>query len=253
MELDRELPDLKLHRSGGFQFTVLELLMRDTLKRFPLILIVILCLMFPSTIQAQFKMAIGPVFGGNVNVHTGAALQKTGTGVGFVIGGQAELSFTKSLGALATVNFYDNRIGSFTHTFDTLGVAYSADESETVVYLDIEPLFKFTLPDVPLYVVAGASVGFSIQGKSEATTTIMTPGYSFPDGTDNLLVKTDIRNVNTRYELKVGCGYIYTVDKRTHLNFQFLYSYGLNKVTSDQDWKIMSFGLTAAFEFTLGQ
>lgn len=209
--------------------------------------------MFASTVQAQYKLAVGLVFGANVNVHTGAALQKTATGVGFVTGGQAELSFTKSLGALATVNFYDNRIGSYTHTFTDLGVDYSADESETVVYLDIEPLLKFTLPDVPFYVVAGPSVGFSIQGKSEATTTIMTPGYSFPDGTDNLVAKTDLQNVNTRYEVKVGCGYTYVIDKKTHVNIQFIYSDGLNKVTRDLDWKIMSFGLTAAFEFDLGQ
>lgn len=152
------------------------------MKKVSLVLLVGVCLVLATTAQAQFKMAIGPAIGLNFNIHSGSDLDKTGTGVGLVVGGQADMSFSKSLGLLTTLYFYDNRSGSFSQTGSQGGVNYTVDVSASVAYFEIEPLFKFTLPDAPIYFVAGPALGFNVEGESEAKTTVTTPGYYFPGG-----------------------------------------------------------------------
>ena len=218
-------------------------------------LVVSIAVMFASAciVHAQTKMAVGLALGGSFNIHTGADLQKTGTGTGFVGGGQIDLSFSKSLGLLTTFYAYDNRIGKYTNTLTQGGLDYSLDVSVTIAYAGVEPLLKFTMPDVRFYFVAGPSIGFMVQGQSEVTTTITTPGYSYSTGYSYQTTTNDLQNINTRLELTLGGGYVFKIDGQSRLTTQLSFTYGLNSIEKNVDWRINSIRLIAGLEFDVFQ
>ena len=202
-----------------------------------------------GVVVGQTKMALGLALGGSYNFHTGSVLQKTGTGAGFVGGGQIDLSFTKSLALLTTFYAYDNRIGAYTRTETVDGLDYSLDLSVTVVYAGVEPLLKITLPDYRFYVVVGPSIGFMVQGKSEVTTTITTPGYTFSNGYSFQTTTSDLADVNTRFEVNLGGGYVFAVDGQSRITTQLSFAYGLNNIEKNVDWRINSVRLIVGLEF----
>ena len=214
-----------------------------------LVLSVAVVLVGAGTVMGQTKMALGLALGGSYNMHTGSVLQKTGTGAGFVAGGQIDLSFTKSLALLTTFYGYDNRIGQYTRTETQAGIDYSFDFSVTVAYAGVEPLLKITMPDNRFYVTAGPSIGFKVDGKSDVTTTITTPGYSFSNGYSSQTTSSALTDINTRFELHFGTGYIIVIDGQSRLVTQLSFAYGLNNVQKNVDWRINSIRLIAGLEF----
>lgn len=218
-------------------------------------LVVSIAVMFASAciVHAQTKMAVGLALGGSFNIHTGADLQKTGTGTGFVGGGQIDLSFSKSLGLLTTFYAYDNRIGDYTHTLTQGGIDYLFDVSVTIAYAGVEPLLKFTMPDNRFYFVAGPSIGFMVQGKSQVTSTITTPGYSFPNGFSSQTATNDLTDINTRFDFNLGGGYVFRIDSQSRLTTQLSFTYGLNNIEKNVDWRINSIRLIAGLEFDVFQ
>jgi hypothetical protein len=209
------------------------------MKKFSLALV--LCLIFLSvfTAQAQFKLAIGGGVGLNLNLHGGSDLPQSGSGVGFAIAGQADMSLSKSVGILMSIYFYDNRSGSYSMSQNYYGTNYTTDVSASVAYFELEPLFKYTLPTAPVYIIVGPSLGFSVQNSYETKTT----GYASQKGT--------IQDMNTRFELKAGGGYIYPLSRDMRLNGQLTFGYGLTNVQQNVNWKILSFGLLTSFEFDI--
>ena len=203
------------------------------MKKFSLVLVVCLILVFALTAQAQFKLAIGGITGMNFSIHSGSDLQSTGTGIGLAIGAQADMSFTKNVGVVTTLYFYDGRGGSY--NFTTQGVTANYDAS--VGYFMIEPLFKYTLPTAPIYFIGGPSIGFAVQGSYSVTAT----GYT---GT-----KGSIQDMNARFEIKAGAGYIFPLSKDMRINGQFTFGYGPSAVQQNVNWRIMTFALHGAFEF----
>ncbi|MCX6135231.1 MAG: outer membrane beta-barrel protein [Ignavibacteriales bacterium] len=205
-----------------------------------------------SLAPGQFQIAVGPAVGGNYNEHTGTELPGKATGVGVIIGGQANLSFTGSIGLLATISF-DNRIGKITYSGTDGVIDYSSDASVTVAYLSIEPLFRYTLPNRPFYFVTGPSIGFPVQGKSETTTQILTPGYSFSNGYAVQTVNTGIEDMKVRFEWKIGGGYVFQIDKKTAVSMHLVYSRGFTDIVDKLDWRVNSISFLGSFQFTLGK
>ena len=210
------------------------------MKKLSLVLAVCMILVFAFTAQAQFKLAVGGGMGLNLNLHGGSDLQQSGSGVGFAIAGQADMSFNKTMGVLFSMYFYDNRSGSYTQTGTYQGYNYTADISASVAYFELEPLFKMKLEEAPIYFVGGPCLGFNVQNSGEAKTTVANQTQTS---------KSTIQNMNTRFELKAGGGYIYPLSKTMRINTQLTFGYGLTNVVQDMNWKIMSFGLLASIEF----
>ena len=212
------------------------------MKKCSLVLFVAVCLVFVVAAQAQFKMAIGPAIGLNFNIHSGSDLQQTGTGIGVAIAGQADMSFNKTMGLLTSLYFYDNRSGSYTQTGNYYGTNYTMDVSASVAYFAIEPLFKLKLEGSPIYLVAGPSLGFNVEGSAETKTTA---------NNQTQTSKATIQNMNARFELKAGGGYVYPLSNSMRINSQLTFGYGLTNVVKDVNWKILSFGLTSGIEFDI--
>jgi hypothetical protein len=159
------------------------------------------------------------------------------------------MSFSKSIGLITSLYFYDNRSGSYSQGGSEQGVNYTSDVSASLAYFEIEPLFKLKLPTAPIYFVIGPTLGFNVEGSYETTTKITTPGYTFQGGGTSQTSKGTLKDLNTRFELRFGGGYIYPLSKGLHLNPQLLFGYGLTNVQKDVSWKIISFQLLVGVQF----
>ncbi len=208
------------------------------MKKLSLVLVVCLILIFAFTTQAQFKMAVGGGMGLNLNLYSGSDVNG-GSGLGFAIAGQADLSFSKTIGILTSIYFYDNRSGSYTQTTPNYYGNITSDVSASVAYFEIEPLFKLKLEEAPIYFVIGPSLGFNVENSYDVKQT---------QNNQSATQKGTIQNMNTRFELKAGGGYIFPLSKTMRINSQLTFGYGLANVVKDVNWKILSFGLLASFE-----
>ena len=93
-----------------------------------------------SLSHAQFHLGVAPELGMNFNIHSGSDLDQTGTGFGVAFGGEADMKFSKSIGMIGRLAFYDNRSGSTSTTGTQQGVNYTVDNSVSLAYLSLEPL-----------------------------------------------------------------------------------------------------------------
>jgi len=215
------------------------------------IAVVGLLLVAPSPSQAQFHMGVAPELGMNFNIHGGSDLNQTGTGFGVAFGGEADMKFSKSIGMIGRLVFYDNRSGSTSTTGSQQGVNYTVDNSVSLAYLDLEPLITIWLPQSDLFFFAGPEVGFNIQGSTETTTTITSQGYTFPDGTTKQTAKGSLKDVNVRFELKLGAGYEIPIARKIAILPQLSFGYGLTNVVSDVSWHVITIQLMVPVTFDL--
>lgn len=202
-------------------------------------------------LSAQFKLGLEPALGLNYNIHTGSDLKETGSGIGIVFGGYAHMSFSKSIGMIAGLAFYDNRSGSYSETGSEGGINYTNDVSVSLAYFQIESLFKYSLPTSDVYVVMGPVLGFNVESESEVTTKITTPGYVFPGGSNSQKNKASIKDTQVRFELKFGAGYEIPLTETIDIVPQLTFGYGLTNVVKDVKWKILSFQALVGVKFNL--
>lgn len=195
-----------------------------------------------NTAFGQFKMSVGPAVGLNLNLHSGSDLPQSGSGMGLVIAGQADMTFAKTIGLIASLYFYDGRGGSY--SMASGGVDY--DVSASVSYFELEPLLKIKMPTSPLYFVAGPSLGFNLTGEGEVT--ITTAGYTFSGGSRTQ--NQTLQNMNTRFELKAGAGYSIPMGA-FDLDPRVTFGYGITKVQQNVAWKIMTFQAIVAVNFNV--
>ncbi len=199
---------------------------------FVLALLIGLCMAATPSL-AQFHMAIGPVTGFNFNIHSGSDIQETGTGLGFMIGGEADMSFSPTIGILTRLIFYDNMSGSYSKSgTDPYYGNYSQDYSSSVGYFTIDALFRLKLQRSGLYFIAGPSFGINVEGSYEVSTTIQGQDYGKQKGS--------LKDMQARFALKVGAGYEIPIARDIDLTPQVTFAYGLTKVQSDVSWRIIN-------------
>jgi len=195
-----------------------------------------------TTLSAQFRMAVGPAVGLNLNLHSGSDLPQSGSGMGIALAGEADMSFNKSLGLITSLYFYDARSGSYA----TASGNVNYDVSASVSYFQLEPLLKIQMQNSPLYFVAGPSLGFNLTGEGELT--ITTAGYTFQGGSKTQ--KQTFQNMNTRFELKAGAGYSFPMGS-FELDPRLTFGYGITNVQQNVNWKIMTFQAMVAVKFNV--
>ena len=199
--------------------------------------------------RAQPQTALGVAVGMNYNVHSGAGIPPKAAGEGVIVGGQADIMFSKWVGLLTTVSF-DNRIGKYSISGMDSGHEYTEDVDVTVAYLSIEPLFKYIIPDRPWYLVTGPCLGIPVQGKAQ--TVLTTPGFAV-DGYESSTINMTIENLQPRFEWKIGAGHFVQVDKKTAITFRLTYARGFTDVQKNVDWRVNSLTFLGSIDFTLGR
>jgi Outer membrane protein beta-barrel domain len=207
---------------------------------------------------AQFKLRVVPQTGLNFNLHTGSDIE-SGSGLGLVIGGGVDMQFTNTIGLIANLQFYDNRSGSTSESGsaqyqDNQGnpvtSTITVDNSISLAYFMIEPLFKLSIPNSGFYFVVGPCVGFNVEGSSERTRT-----ESFPPGYQNndtkKTEKATMKETLVRFELKTGAGYDIWLSKSIALTSQLTFGYGITKVVKDVSWRVLTIQALAGCKISL--
>lgn len=208
-----------------------------------LLLLLLLLLAVSSVNYAQFKMGLTPVTGINLNLHSGSDLNKSGNGFGLLVGAQADMQFSPSIGMIAGFIFYDNRSASFSESGVNQGYQYESDLDVSLAYFQLEALLKYKLPS-KFYFVFGPVLGFNMDAESEVTIK-----YSQFNQTYNN--KSSIKDTETRFELKAGAGYEIPVSENIDIIPQLTFGYGLTNVVEDVKWKIMTFQTQVGVRFSL--
>lgn len=216
-----------------------------------------------NTSYPQFKLSLGPTTGMNFNLHTGSDLGETGTGFGFVFAGQVDMSFSKSIGLLTTLAFYDNRSGDATKTSSNqyqdgqgnpVTSTVSTETSASLAYFMIEPLLKLSVANSGFYFIAGPSIGFNIEGTGEATVTeTLPPGYNFQNGTNKITSKgkSTLKDLLARFELKFGSGMDIPISDGIVIAPQVTFGYGITKIMSDVSWRVLTIQAVCGVKFRL--
>jgi hypothetical protein len=199
-----------------------------------------LCLVTVPT-AAQFKMKIGPLTGFNFNIHSGSDLQQSGNGFGIMIGGEADMSFTPTIGLLSRLVFYDNMSGGYSESGNYYGINYTQDVSASVAYFTVDALFKLKLPRSGFYFVGGPSFGINVEGSYEAT--VRAQGYQDSKN------KGSLKDTKARFALKFGSGYDIPIARKIEIAPFASFSMGLTDVVSDVKWKIISIHAGASVKF----
>ncbi|HZW40165.1 MAG TPA: outer membrane beta-barrel protein [Ignavibacteriaceae bacterium] len=220
--------------------------MKKTLTMFFVVLAVF---SFSNISNAQFKMKLGPNLGMNFNLHTGSDLTESGNGFGVVIGAGLDMQFTPMIGLITNMQFYDNRSGSTEESGSVQGISYTVDNSISLAYFMIEPLFKLSIPNSGFYFVMGPALGFNLEASQELKITSQNDQVTFQDGSTKQ--KSTIRETLARFEIKFGAGYDIPLGGITELSPQLSFGYGLSKVRSDVEWRVLTIQALVSAKFRI--
>lgn len=204
-----------------------------------LLLFAVISLLFLSgQTFGQFHLKAGPVLGLNVNIASGDLTTDTYSGLGMLLGGQVDMSFTPMIGLITNLYFYDNK--SISNSITQGNVDFTEDVS--LAYLMIEPLFKLSIPMSGFYFFAGPGVGFNIQASDEQTETI---GNNNPQTN-----KSTLKNLATRFALKIGSGFDISTGPLVDIAPEVSFTYGLTDVFSKgASWKILTINFSGIVKF----
>jgi hypothetical protein len=203
---------------------------------------------------AQFKLKLVPQTGMNFNLHTGSDIE-SGSGFGLVVGGGVDMQLTNTIGIIANLQFYDNRSGSISQTGSqqyqgNITSTITLDNSISLAYFMIEPLFKLSLPNSGFYFVVGPCIGFNVEGSTETTRTETFPPPNNQFDTKQT-GKSTLKETLVRFELKAGAGYDIPLGKNISLTPQLTFGYGITKVVKDVTWRVLTIQALAGVKIGL--
>ncbi len=223
-----------------------------------LAIILFILLLIPGSGLAQFKLKIGPSLGMNFNLHTGSDIE-SGSGFGLVVGGSVDMQFTQTIGMIANLQFYDNRSGSISQSgskqYDNgqggvVSSTITLDNSISLAYFVIEPLFKLNLPGSGIYFFMGPSLGFNVEGSTESVyTETFPPPYNTNDTKQT--GKSTLKDLLVRFEIKVGGGYDIWISNSVVLTPQLSFGYGITKVIKDVSYRVLTIQALGTVKFAL--
>ncbi|MGE5497118.1 MAG: outer membrane beta-barrel protein [Syntrophothermus sp.] len=202
----------------------------------------------PEKQFSQFRLKLGPQTGLNFNIGTGSDMPKTSSGFGFFIGGTVDMNFSPMVGLITNLQFYDNRSSSFSESDTFQGIKYTVENSSSIAYFMIEPLFKLSIPRSGFYFVMGPAVGFNVQATGEAKITSANDQITFNDGSTKQ--SSSIDNMNARFEVKLGAGYDIDLGP-LYLTPQLTFGYGITEVREELSARILTIQALVAVKFNL--
>jgi len=147
------------------------------------------------------EVLLGPRLTGNFNIYNQKGLTGTWNGIGIGIGGTVDVSFSKHIGLMANLTFYDMRNFSNSVTNNNQTV----DNSASLGYITIDPLFKTEFSG--FYMVAGPSVGIKINSSQTQTITAANGQTQVTD----LAFTTN----TLKFDIVVGTGYTFTLSQNS--------------------------------------
>ncbi|SRR5690554_5807316 len=169
--------------------------------------LILFCFLFFSGANlAQVK--IGPRLTGNLNIYNQKGLTGTWNGIGIGIGGTVDVSFSRTLGLITNLTFFDMRGFSNSTTANNV----TSENSLTLSYISIDPLFKAEFSG--FYMVGGPSLGIKISSSGERTQTAA--------GQAPQVQTLDLDTKSVRFDLAAGTGYNFMLSPGMYLGTDFM-------------------------------
>lgn len=156
------------------------------------ILLVIALIFVSNTLFAQ-RVLIGPRLAGNFNIYNQKGLTGTYNGLGLTAGGQVDALFSKNIGIMVNVNFFDMKNFGRSSTQNNV----TTDESYSLSYASIDPMFQANFEG--FYFGAGVSFGFKLNSSGEITQTVT--------GQPPVVTPRDIETKSVRFDIPANVGY----------------------------------------------
>jgi hypothetical protein len=208
------------------------------------------------------QMLVG-VFGGiDYNMHRGEFYTTVngitccrfdnGSGIGAVGGARSFIPVTDRL-SISPRLLYENRGGRFLSDEETYPIFGENNRVEMVHFrnqldvslhtLTVDALASYTLTSFGLYVTAGPSASIAFSKRFSKSESIVSPDrVKYLNGaTSRQLFSGDMDFVNTAlFSLRGGIGAAFPVTGNIYLNPEALYSFPLNRVSQQDNWKASS-------------
>ncbi len=155
---------------------------------------VVLLLFITSHLNFAQSVEIGPRLTGNMNIfNMERRTSGTWNGIGIGIGGTFDISFSKNIGIMTNLAFFDMK--NFSN--ETIVNNVTSEQSYALSYLTIDPLFKAEFSG--FYLVGGFSLGINMSSSGEIT-------RSAPN--QNPVVQSvNFRTNTVKFDLAFGTGY----------------------------------------------
>lgn len=218
-------------------------------------------------------LLIGPYGGINNNIHRGAFQTTDGTficcnfdegsGIGPVFGAKAFIPLTDEINFSPRLA-YEDRSGEFTRTINDIPIRGAGNRIEfwnteqkldaKLRTLSVDVFGSYTVTPFGLYIAAGPSIAFTLSKSFKTTETIVAPAnVRYPDGTTSKeFPGQTLVEVNSLFiALRGGVGVLFPITQSIHLNPEVLYSFPLNKVSKDYDWKASAVQMTLGILFSI--
>jgi hypothetical protein len=164
-----------------------------------LVTVSVFVLLLFATINTGFAqdVMLGPRLTGNFNIYNTKGQVGSWNGIGIGIGGTVDVSFSKHIGLMTNLTFFDMRGFSNSTTNNNT----TTDFSLALSYLTLDPMFKAEFSG--FYMVAGPSLGIKIASSGERTTTVtgQTPAVAS--------INADTKGII--FAIAVGTGYTFTL------------------------------------------
>jgi hypothetical protein len=156
-----------------------------------------------ATVSAGFaqEVMLGPRLTGNFNIYNTKGQVGSWNGIGIGIGGTVDVSFSKHIGIMTNLTFFDMRGFSNSSTNNNTTTDYSLALS----YLTLDPMFKAEFSG--FYMVAGPSLGIKIASSGERTTTVT--------GQTPAVASINIDTKGVIFAIAVGTGYTFTLSQNS--------------------------------------
>jgi hypothetical protein len=163
-----------------------------------------------ATVNTGFaqEFSLGPRVTGNLNIYNQTGLTGTWNGIGVGIGGTMDVSFTKHVGIMANLTFFDMK--NFSNAVTANQVTTNTDL--TLSYLTLDPMFKLQFSG--FYMVAGPSLGIKLGSSGETTQTAA--GQNPATQTLQLDTETLV------FDIVAGAGYTFTLSPGMAMGTDFL-------------------------------
>jgi hypothetical protein len=171
------------------------------------ILIIFLLLSFTETGLAQ-RVLIGPRITGNFNIYNEKGMTDSYNGLGVGVGGTIDALFSKHIGIMGNLTFFDMRNFSNSQSIQN----FTIERSLTLSYLTIDPLFKAEFSG--FYMIGGPSIGIKLNSSGEITQT--------QTGVTPVTEPMDLPTKSVRFDIAVGAGYTFSLSKGMYLGTDFM-------------------------------
>jgi hypothetical protein len=187
--------------------------------------------------KAQVQVSVGPGAGFSYAMHEAGEGGELPGHLGLLATSQVDMQFSRTLSLLVWLDFY-NDMSTGRQTEDVYEFVY--DYRYKVNYLHLSPTLKFCIPGSPFYLFGGPGVGFKTQAKLKITAydavTIVTD-YSGNGDDEGISTETDLQDMKTRFDFRLGAGYDIFLSNRLTLSPFVTFNTGLTEVAVDSDWK----------------